>query len=69
MPLQKLRLPFDDPDWLFELEYGGFRAPSSFEGRRYWLVTRNGNAFKSFPDLCEFFWPAVAEGHWILVRV
>jgi ATP-dependent DNA ligase len=26
MPLQKWRLPFDHPEWLFELKYDGFRA-------------------------------------------
>jgi len=26
MPLLKRPLPFDDPDWLFELKYDGFRA-------------------------------------------
>jgi len=26
MPLLKRRLPFDHPDWLFQLKYDGFRA-------------------------------------------
>jgi len=26
MPLQKRRSPIDDPEWLFELKYDGFRA-------------------------------------------
>jgi len=26
MPLQSRRLPFDDPEYVFELKYTGFRA-------------------------------------------
>jgi bifunctional non-homologous end joining protein LigD len=53
MPLGKRRLPFDDPDWLFELKYDGFRALAYIDSCRCWLVSRNSNVFKSFPDLCE----------------
>jgi ATP-dependent DNA ligase len=26
LPLHKRLLPFDNPDWMFELKYDGFRA-------------------------------------------
>jgi hypothetical protein len=31
MPLLKRAAPFDDPDWLFELKYDGFRALAVIE--------------------------------------
>lgn len=45
--------PFSHPDWLFEVKWDGFRAllHSDKDGVR--LVSRNGNTFKSFPELCE----------------
>jgi bifunctional non-homologous end joining protein LigD len=53
MPLGKRVSAFDDPDWLFELKYDGFRALACLDAGRCTLVSRNGNAFKSFPDLCD----------------
>jgi bifunctional non-homologous end joining protein LigD len=52
MPLGRASEPFSHPDWLFEIKWDGFRAllHSDSEGVR--LVSRNGNDFKSFPDLC-----------------
>jgi hypothetical protein len=43
MPLQKRSQPFDDPDWLFELKYDGFRALAVIEPAGAQLVSRNGN--------------------------
>jgi bifunctional non-homologous end joining protein LigD len=53
MSLGRVRLPFCDPDWIFEIKWDGFRALlfSHEDGVR--LVSRNGNVFKSFPGLCE----------------
>lgn len=53
MPLSHKADPFNHPDWLFEVNWDGFRALlySNAEGVR--LVSRNGNAFKSFPELCK----------------
>jgi ATP-dependent DNA ligase len=53
MPLARLSEPFSHPDWIFEIKWDGFRSLlySSRDGVR--LVSRNGNAFKSFPALCE----------------
>jgi bifunctional non-homologous end joining protein LigD len=50
MPLQKRRLPFDDPNYVFELKYDGFRALAVAD-RRPELVSRNGHPFGSFADL------------------
>jgi bifunctional non-homologous end joining protein LigD len=51
MPLQKRRLPFDHPDWLFELKYDGFRALAHIRSGRCKLVSRHGNPFASFSNL------------------
>ena len=53
MPLRKRRLPFDHPDWLFELKYDGFRALAVIEDGRAQLVSRNGHPFASFSALAE----------------
>ena len=42
---------FDDPDWLFELKYDGFRALAFIDDGRCRLVSRNGKEFKSFGGL------------------
>ena len=51
MPLQSRPLPFDDPDWAFELKYDGFRSLAVIEHGRFQLISRNGNLFASFSDL------------------
>ena len=51
MPLLKRRSPFDDPDWLFELKYDGFRALAMIEHGRAQLLSRNGHPFASFAEL------------------
>jgi bifunctional non-homologous end joining protein LigD len=53
MPLLKRRSPFDDPDWIFELKYDGFRAFAVLKAGKAQLLSRNGNAFASFGDLCS----------------
>jgi bifunctional non-homologous end joining protein LigD len=42
---------FSHPDWLFELKYDGFRALALVDDGVCRLVSRNGNAFKSFESL------------------
>ena len=44
MPLLKRAAPFDDPDWLFELKYDGFRALAVIEHGRAQLLSRNGHS-------------------------
>src|SRR5439155_17157993 len=51
MPLLKRRLPFDDPNWIFELKYDGFRALAVIESGRAQLVSRNGHPFAAFMEL------------------
>ncbi|TMA25175.1 MAG: hypothetical protein E6J88_10005 [Deltaproteobacteria bacterium] len=48
------RDPFDDPAWLFELKYDGFRAVVAREGSRPRVFYRRGSdATSVFPDLAR----------------
>src|SRR6266568_3176768 len=51
MPLMKRAAPFDDPEWIFELKYDGFRALAVIEHGRAQLLSRNGHPFASFAEL------------------
>jgi bifunctional non-homologous end joining protein LigD len=53
MPLQRRRVPFSNPDWLFELKYDGFRAICCVECGVARLISRRGNTYKSFPVLSD----------------
>jgi bifunctional non-homologous end joining protein LigD len=53
MPLLKQRSSFDDPDFIFELKYDGFRALAVIEHGRAQLLSRNGHPFASFSALAE----------------
>jgi bifunctional non-homologous end joining protein LigD len=43
--------PFDDPEWLFDLKYDGFRALCYLEQERCRLISRNGNPMHRFAGL------------------
>jgi bifunctional non-homologous end joining protein LigD len=43
--------PFSHPDWLFEVKWDGFRSIVRIEHGACRMISRNGNDFKSFPDL------------------
>jgi bifunctional non-homologous end joining protein LigD len=45
--------PFDDPDWLFEFKYDGFRGLYYIEQGRCRFISRNGNVFSRFELLGE----------------
>jgi bifunctional non-homologous end joining protein LigD len=45
--------PFDDPGWLFDLKYDGFRALRYLEQRRCRMISRNGNLMGRFASLGE----------------
>jgi bifunctional non-homologous end joining protein LigD len=51
MPLARLQEPFDHPEWIYELKYDGFRALAYIQDGSARLVSRNGDAFKSFDPL------------------
>jgi bifunctional non-homologous end joining protein LigD len=43
--------PFDDPEWLFEFKYDGFRALCYLDQGRCRFITRNGNVLSRFEAL------------------
>jgi len=46
--------PFDDPGWLFEIKWDGYRALCTVEEKSFSLVSRNGlDMLRRFPDLKE----------------
>jgi bifunctional non-homologous end joining protein LigD len=51
MPLLMRPSPFDDPDFIFEIKWDGFRALAVIEHGRTQLISRNGHRFGSFADL------------------
>ena len=44
--------PFDDPDWLFELQYDGLRSLAYLENGTAKLLSRQGETYMSFQSLC-----------------
>jgi bifunctional non-homologous end joining protein LigD len=53
MPLLRRPAAFDHPEFLFELKYDGFRSLAFIQNGRTQLISRNGNPFNSFANLCE----------------
>ena len=47
------REPFDDPEWLFDFKYDGFRGLCYLEQGRCRLISRNGNVLSRFEALGE----------------
>jgi bifunctional non-homologous end joining protein LigD len=45
--------PFDDPEWLFDLKYDGFRALCYLEQGGGRLISRNGNPMSRFERLSD----------------
>jgi bifunctional non-homologous end joining protein LigD len=52
LPLTRRPEPFSHPDWLFEVKYDGFRALAYADPSGVRLVSRKGNRFAGFLDLC-----------------
>ena len=53
--MRLIRIPsaFDHPDFLFEPKLDGYRALAHVRGHRCELMSRNGYAFKQWPQLAE----------------
>ena len=52
LPLTRRPQPFSDPAYLYEIKYDGFRALAYADPSGVRLVSRNGNRFSGFSDLC-----------------
>lgn len=44
---------FDHAEWVYEVKYEGFRALAYVADRQCRLISRRGNQFKRFDDLCR----------------
>ena len=53
MPLHQVAAPFDEPDWLFEVKFDGFRALAYVENGQAKLVSRKDHTYQRFRDLAE----------------
>jgi len=45
--------PFDDPEWLFEFKYDGFRGLCYLERGSNRIISRNGNQLSRFDTLAD----------------
>ena len=62
VPVGRKAKPFNDPEWIFELKYDGFRALAVVEYGGCTLFSRNGHAYRSFAD------PATKIGNVLMPR-
>jgi bifunctional non-homologous end joining protein LigD len=51
MPLARPDVPFDHPDWIFELKWDGFRSVAHVDRSGCRQMSRNRNPFRTFPLL------------------
>jgi ATP-dependent DNA ligase len=51
MPLGQRSVPFDDPNWLFEIKHDGFRALALIDRGHCWFVSRRKHKFHGFREL------------------
>ncbi|HTT21824.1 MAG TPA: non-homologous end-joining DNA ligase [Candidatus Sulfotelmatobacter sp.] len=58
MLAESIEKPFDDPEWLFEIKWDGYRAIAFIESGRVRLVSRNQNEltgrYPELKDMAEF---------------
>ncbi len=62
MPLVRIPRAFDDPDWVFEVKYDGFRALAFVEDGDCRLVSRNGHTFRRFVPLAQHLARELPDG-------
>jgi bifunctional non-homologous end joining protein LigD len=49
-----IKEPFDNPDWLYEIKWDGYRAIASWDGEKAELYSRAGNDFsQKYPEVTE----------------
>lgn len=53
MPLVRINEPWDDPDWIFELKYDGFRSLAYVNCERTRLVSRKNAEYKRYGELAR----------------
>ena len=58
-PLERRQRAFDDPDWLFEVKYDGYRALLYVERGKGRLISRNGRTMRRFGTLARALVPLI----------
>jgi bifunctional non-homologous end joining protein LigD len=53
IPLGRTATPFDNPEWIFEIKYDGFRALALLENGHCWLVSRRKHKFQAFGEVAS----------------
>jgi bifunctional non-homologous end joining protein LigD len=66
LPLSRRPEPFSHTDWLYEIKYDGFRALAYCDPSGVRLISRNGNRFASFTDLCAGIEYALKARHAVI---
>src|SRR5664279_5111355 len=65
--------PFNDPDWMFEIKWDGYRATSILKGNKVSLLSRNKKSFneKFYPvyeSLIRWNLHAVLDGEIVVIN-
>ena len=61
-------MPFDHAEWIFEPKLDGFRALAHIEAGQCHFLSRNRNAFKTFPVLAGGLAAAVPHEALLFVK-
>lgn len=64
--------PFDDPNWIYEIKWDGYRAVAEVDGANSRLYSRNRTPFEEtyrvvHQELCKLNGPAVLDGELVVV--
>ncbi len=51
MELIRVSVPFDDPEFIYEVKFDGFRALAYVQGGQCELVSRKGHVYRRFAEL------------------
>jgi bifunctional non-homologous end joining protein LigD len=66
LPLTRRPEPFSDPSFVYEIKHDGFRALAYCDPSGVRLISRNGNRFSGFSDLCAGIEFALKARHAVL---
>ena len=66
--LIRIREPFDDPGYIYELKMDGFRALAEISDGLVRLISRRGNTYKSFSGLCASIRAELHRGRFSMTR-
>jgi len=53
MVLRRIREPFSDPDWLFDVKHDGFRALAHVVYGDCRLVSKKNHVYEKFAPVCD----------------